>query len=135
MPSVLRVSGPHEQLRQAVVAAPFDFLEAVASRREREGGLIEEWGTFNFTVSDADGDEVPDQIRESERFLYQYFDELQAIHELAGVQQLTLDFNWDFPTRSFGQCNSFPNSLLKKCALLGIDIQVSVYPHDAAKDE
>jgi len=112
-----------------MLAAPFDFIEAAASRRQRERGeaLVDGWSTFNFTVSDADGDCVPVQVEESACFLSRNIDSIQRFRESDGVENLTLDFSWDFPATSCGQFNTFPGSLLQECAKLGIDIEISVY--------
>lgn len=129
MATVLRVSGPYEPLRQTMLAAPFDFVEAIASRRRRERGeaSTDGWSTFNFTISDADGDQVPVQIEESEHFLSRNIDSIQRLRESDAVEGLTLDFSWDFPVTSIGQFNTFPSSLLRECGRLGIDIEISVY--------
>ena len=128
MPAVLRISGPFEQLGQSMLAVPFPFEESIASRRRRERGQSAEGSaTFNLTISESDGDRVPAQIEESLLFLSKNKDAINAIQGLAGVQDLCVDFSWDFPSNSIGQYNRFPASLAKLCGSLGIDIKVSVY--------
>jgi len=129
MSTVLRISGPYEQLRQSMLEAPFEFVESVASRKERERGESPDDGTatFNFTVSESNGDRVPAQIKESALFLSENAETLSEIRKLPGVDCLCLDFSWYFPRTSAGQYNRLPHSLLRICATLGIDIEVSVY--------
>ncbi|MEX0702648.1 MAG: hypothetical protein WD069_11180 [Planctomycetales bacterium] len=115
-------------------AAPFGFAESIASRRRREQGEVSDEGrsTFNFTVAEADGDQVPLQIQESERFLSRHQEALQQLRASDGVEDICLDFSWDFPRDGFAQHNTFPSSFLRQCAMLGIDIEISVY--SAAED-
>jgi hypothetical protein len=129
MPTVLRVSGIFELLRQSMPLAPFEFTEPVAARtaREREASADNGRSTYNVTVSDAGGDRVPEQIRESAEFLARNSDALRRLRELPGVEKLCLDFSWDFPRTSTGQWNCFPSSFLMACASLEIGLEVSVY--------
>jgi len=129
MPTVMRVSGPYERLRDSILNTPFTFQEAVASRKRRESGTLpqDEITTFNFTISDFAGDCVPAQIQESALFLTHNGDAISRLRTLPGVEDLCLDFSWDFPKDSIGQINRFPCSLLTLCATLGVDIDVSVY--------
>ncbi len=132
MPTVLRISGPYDQLRHSMLAVPFEFTESIASQRKREHGQAPLDGrcTFDLTVSDVDGDRVPLQIEESESFFSRHMEALQRVQGLEGVEDWCLDFSWSFPRTSSGQFNHFPSSLLQNCAMLGIDIQVSVYATD-----
>jgi hypothetical protein len=126
---VLRVSGPYDHLRNTIRNSPFEFHESIASRRKRERGeaSADNRCTFNYTVSDADGDHVPVQVSEAETFLSLHFDRLRILRSADGVDDVCLDFGWNFPDKTSGQFNEFPHSLLQKCAELRIDIQVSVY--------
>ncbi len=111
-----------------MLAAPFAFDESIASRMSRERGQSPDGiTTYNLTISDSDGDCVPAQIRESFLFLSQNMDAIKAIQELAGVEDLCVDFSWNFPKTSIGQYNRFPATLVQLCGTLGIDIEVSVY--------
>ena len=111
-----------------MLGVPFPFEESIASRRKRERGQAADGiATFNLTISESDGDCVPVQIEESLLFLSQNKDAIRAIEDLPGVENLCVDFSWDFPSTSIGQYNCFPASFAKLCGSLGIDIQVSVY--------
>ena len=128
MPAVLRISGPYEQLGQSMLGVPFSFVESIASRRKRERGQSADGiATFNLTISESEGDRVPAQIEESSLFLSQNKDAIKDLQDLPGVENLCVDFSWDFPSTSIGQYNRFPCSFAKLCGLLGIDIEVSVY--------
>lgn len=129
MPAVLRISGPYEQLRQSMLEVPFPFAESIASRKKRERGESRQndTSTFNLTISDSDGDRIPAQIEESTLFLTQNVDAINRMRELPGVENLCVDFSWDFPSTSVGQYNRFSCSFLELCGTLGIDIEVSVY--------
>jgi hypothetical protein len=129
MPTVLRVSGPHDKLRESILTTPFAFKESIATRNARERGDDRHDGesTFNFTISDADGDHVPVQIEETARFLSHSTVALQALRTFEGVERLVVDVSWDLPTSSSGQYNRFPHALLGLCGALAIDLEVSVY--------
>ena len=120
---------PDEKLRDSILNIPIAFKEAVASQRRRKHGAPPQdaLATFNFTISDSTGDHVPAQIQESAIFLSQNADTIRRLRKLPGVEDLCLDFSWDFPKESIGQSNRFPCSLLTLCATLGVDIDVSVY--------
>jgi hypothetical protein len=129
MPAVLRISGSYQELEKSLSNQPFAFAEAIASRKKRERGEtpLDGASTFNFCVSEASGTEVPVQIDESVHFLLQHFESIRRLRQSPGVETLTLDFSWDFPSTRWGQFNRFSNSLLQLCAELEIDIVVSVY--------
>jgi hypothetical protein len=133
MPAVLRVSGPHEKLRHSILTTPFAFKESIATRNARERGndRYEGSSTFNFTVSDADGNHVAAQIEETARFLSHSTAALQALRTLDGVERIVVDVSWDLPTTSLGQYSRFPHALLGLCGALAIDLEVSVYLVDA----
>jgi hypothetical protein len=129
MPTVLRVSGPHDKLRHAILATPFAFQESIATKNARERGDDRHAGsaTFNLTVSDADGDEVTAQLEETARFLSDRTVALQALRALEGVERMVVDVSWDVPATSAGQYSRFPHALLGLCGALAIDLEVSVY--------
>jgi hypothetical protein len=134
MSTVLRVTGPFHELATAIAGIGLAFSEAVASKRVRERKSLSHDGrsTFNLTVCDADGDQVPQQIEECERFLNEHADELAKIKKLDCAEKICLDFMWFFPKETLGQFTSFPCSLLTRCVELGIDLEISVY---ATSDE
>ena len=134
---VLRVSGPYDLLRDTIRITPIEFHESIFSRRKRERGeaSADSRCTFNYTVSDADGDHIPVQVSEAETFLTLHFDHLRMLRSADGVDDACLDFGWNFPDTSWGQFNLFPHSLLQKCGELRIDIKVSVYPASDSDDD
>jgi hypothetical protein len=105
------------------------FVESGASQRARRlgGTTAEDESTFNFTVSNADGDHIPIQIRDAEEFLSAHAAELAELRSRDGVESGFLDFGWEIPSDRLGQFNRFPASLLTLCSKLGLDIEVSVY--------
>ena len=126
---VLRISGPHAALAAAAHGAIVEFVESRASARKRERGESSETdeSTFNYTISEADGEHVPVQIRDAEEFLSIHLGELIELRSRPGVERGTLDFGWHIPQDTVGQFNRFPCSLLSMCAKAELDIEVSVY--------
>ena len=92
MPTVLRISGPYELLQQSILASRLEFVESIASRKRREidGTQPHEASTFNCTVSDADGDQVPVQITEAAKFLSDNLDSILEVRSLPGAENQTL---------------------------------------------
>ena len=126
---VLRLSGPFSSLAESLRSAFVPFAEAgqAAKERERRKCGPDDDSTFNFTVSEADGDHVPSQVFEAEAFLREHLDELAELRGREGIERGTLDFGWEVPREAIGQFNRFPSSLLSLCATLELDIEVSVY--------
>jgi len=126
---VLRLSGPRVALASALDGAFVTFEESRACQRGRRLGRTTEAdeSTFNFTVSHADGDHVPVQVREAETFLVSHAAELTVLRSRNGVTNGLLDFGWSIPSDGVGQFNRFPSSLLTLCSKLGLDIEVSIY--------
>ena len=126
---VLRISGPHADVAAAVQGAFVEFVESRATERARERGeaSVTDPSTFNFTVSDADGDHVPLQIVDAEEFVSTHLAELIELLSRPGVEGGILDFGWDIPHNKFMQWNRFPSSFLALCAEAKLDIEVSVY--------
>lgn len=83
--------------------------------------------TFNYTVSNAPGSEVPVQIREAETFLASHHRELTGLLSNGAVEGAVLDFGWEVPVSAIGQFNRFPTGLLGLCARIGLDLDLSLY--------
>lgn len=91
---------------------------------------------FNLVVSSAEGDCVPLQVCEAATFVASHRAELARLAVWPGVEALTLDFGWDFPSEGVvGQYNYFPPELLADCGRLGLGIEVSVYAVSAKATE
>lgn len=129
MCTVLRVTGPHEELSSAILTISLAFSESIASikARERNDASYDGRSTFNLTVSNADGDYIPQQIVECESFFTEHAVELAMLRKLACVEDVCLDFMWSFPIHQIGQYNHFPCSLLKQCVEFGVELCISVY--------
>ena len=129
---VLRLSGPHTSLAAVVSGAFVKFVESRASALARERGeaTATDNSTFNFTVSDADGEHVPVQVRDAEAFVSAHLEELRELTSQPAVESGILDFGWEVPRDRCGQFNRFPSSFLSLCAKAKLDIEISVYPVD-----
>ena len=129
MSAMLRVTGPFQELSAALRTVSLKFSESIASTkaRERNDSTDDGRSTFNLTVSDADGDRVPQQIAECESFFEQHEAELSRLRKLSCVENICLDFMWFFPRSSQAQFNRLTSSFMKKCGEFGVDIELSVY--------
>jgi len=130
---VLRVSGPHVHLVEALRDAFVPFVEARMTAKARECGKANETdeSTFNFTVSDADGEHVPEQIRDAEAFVSGNLKQLVELRSRPGVERGVLDFGWEIPQDSVLPGSYFPSTLLSLCAEARLGIEVTVYLTDS----
>ena len=113
-------------------------IAAIAHRgqqRHVKTAKVHEASGFNHVVSEADGDHVPVQIEDSNKFLVANRDEIRRLVSFPGVEVVCLDFGWDFPHRSWSQFNFFPVELLRECAALGVAIEVSIYDSESPNEQ
>jgi hypothetical protein len=105
------------------------LAEAIQSQRTRSQSpdASHPDTTYNLTVSDADGDSVPQQIAEADAFLTSIEQSLRSIIQTVPRCKCSIDFSWDFPRDSVGQYNSFPTAFLARLASFDIALVVSVY--------
>ncbi len=105
------------------------FEESDATRRARQSSATSrtDESTFNYTVSEADGDHVPQQIEDAERFMRSHLDDLIDLLSYDGVESSILDFGWELTKDARFPWNRFPSSLLTLCGKVGLDIDVSIY--------
>jgi hypothetical protein len=132
MPAVIRISAKRELLEEAVSRFEFGFEEAHACRRKRrldpEG--VQPTTTYNLTVSEADGDRVPQQIADVEQFLDSHGKRIgEFMRAIEGRGRV--DFSWDFPRDASGQFNRFPHCLLKQLVELNLELEILVYGTEA----
>jgi hypothetical protein len=129
LPAVIRIAGERHLLEEAIAAGGLAFIESAQSRRKRRlnADAHEMETTYNLTVSEADGDEVPVQVRDLDEFLNANEQLLEKLMRSIPGCHCTIDFSWDVPTASAGQYNSFPAALLTRLGVLGIDLVVTVY--------
>ena len=110
-------------------------LEATATYRKGEPRLglasrpdAPEWlsSGFHVTVSDADFDDLPAQIRDALRFVSRHEEELRRLGRFDGVETVCLDFAIDRRDVSV-QSAVFDAELLWRIGALDIDLVVSHY--------
>ena len=124
-----RISGNRTVLAAIIPRYGLQFTESILLRRQRLQNANESPTdtTYNLTVSDADGDSVPQQITEADSFLATNAKTLQAIIQAVPGCRFTIDFSWDFPSDSTNQYNEFPSAFLSRLVELDITLVVSVY--------
>ena len=82
--------------------------------------------TFNLSISDADSDAVPQQIRDVEEFLRAHQSQISELLNRVSGSKGGVDFLWGLPSEGM-QYNIFPVSLLSLLAALRIKLKVTVY--------
>jgi hypothetical protein len=88
---------------------------------------------FYLVVSEADGDHLRDQVADAITFLRKNHALLRRLNERDDVEAMLLDFGTDFPTDAIGRFHRLPIDLLRECATLGIEIELSVYHRSAQR--
>jgi len=141
MACILRVTGerfsPEECLAQVQLKAYLVWRKGEPRSRLRAGSRRPEHSGFAVTVSDADGDCVPVQIKEAQAFCEAHSADLHRIATFPGVEEAMLDFAWWFPVgedRPAGQFNYFTPQLVALCGQLGLGIMVTVYASEHEDD-
>ncbi len=113
-------------LQQSTLQACASFRKGQA--RVAGGRRISDSDGLNVEVSTADGDHVPLQIQEAAEFLKANREELRRLVAWPGVEEVQLDFGWDFPyQRTVAQFQFFSPQFLRECGGLGIGMEISVY--------
>jgi hypothetical protein len=133
---VLRLWGPHAELKVAVQNAFIPLVESRSTVRARRIGEASESddSTFLYTVSETDGRHVPLQIMEVKEFLSSNLPAIQELMARPGISGGVLDFGWDIPATSVGQSNRFPLPFLSLCSEAGLEIEVSVSLTEIPRD-
>lgn len=134
---VLRLWGPYRSLRDAVGDAFIPLAESHATIRARRLGKASESddSTYLYTISEADGGQVPKQICDAEEFLSRNLPAIQRLMSQEGVSGGTLDFAWDISAESTLQYNHFPLDFISLCSEAQLEIAVSVYLIEAPADQ
>ena len=86
----------------------------------------------SITTSNADFDNIKDQIEETIEFLVKYKSSLIHIANTPGIECATIDFGVEsiIDKNHLTQSFNFPIELIKVCADLGIEIELSIYKPD-----
>jgi hypothetical protein len=87
---------------------------------------IHKWSGFTMVASEADMDDVPQQIADAMNFLTTNHEELSKLQNFPGAETVSLDFGIE--DRDVGvQCDYFPPELLRLAGNLGIGIEITRY--------
>jgi hypothetical protein len=86
---------------------------------------------INFDVSDAEWDDVGQQMFDAEEFLRTHLTELKHLASAPGVTGMCLDFPVELRIGRNGiatQSDRFPVSLVKLAGEIGLSLEFSIYP-------
>jgi hypothetical protein len=125
---VLRIDGANFDVEGFLASS--DLAPDVVHRRgeRRSANSIHETSGFTVLVSSADGNQFQQQVQGAIAFLRNHHPELARLRSCPGVESVTLDFGSDFPYRTAaGRFYRFPLVLLRECAALGVELELSVY--------
>jgi hypothetical protein len=128
---VLRVSGKSFDTTEFLRTSSLQPCKVYEGGAPKAPGLEVRWAAngFNVVASNADGDDVGQQIADAEQFLDAHRAEIERLTQFPGVDTACLDFGMNCRHEAVWiQTNVFPWHFLKRLALLKIDLEVSVYP-------
>lgn len=127
---VLRVSSETFRVDDFLAASslqPCDVYRR-GELKTHKGKLYDRSG-FTVVISEADGDDLPGQIRDAVAFLEQNEEEVARLGNTVGTENIVLDFGiWRKPV--FTQYSYFPAQLLSLAGRLGVGIELSIYGSD-----
>ena len=90
------------------------------------GGRLRERSGLTILVSDADGNNLRQQVRDAIEFLERNRAEVSRLQSYIAPKEAILDFGvWK--TDNFGQFCYLPPALLRLAGSLGLGIEVSIY--------
>ena len=128
---ILRIDGTNFD-PDAFLAASGLVADTVYHRGDgRRGGRVSESGGFTVLVSEAGVEEFEEQIEAAVEFLRINNDELTRLARFPGVETVLLDFGCAFPNqRVAGRFFRLPLPLLRECAEVGVEVELSVYAEE-----
>lgn len=86
---------------------------------------------FTVLVSEVDGNQFQQEVQDAIAFLRSHQPELARLQSYPGVEGVTLDFGCGFPSKqAAGRYFCLPLALVKECAALHVEIEISVYGVD-----
>ncbi len=132
---VLRAGGENFDVDGFLADSPF-VPSRIFRRSDERSSVGRAVSGFNLTVSDAAGDQLKEQIDDALRFLRANRHELRRLTGRADVDPVEIDFGCDFPYgKTLGRNHRLPIALIRECADLGIEVNISVYATFADEDE
>jgi hypothetical protein len=128
---VLRVYGRNFDA-EGFLAASDLVIDTIHRRGERRSASsVHEMSGFTVLASEADGNQFQQQVQDAIALLRSRGPELARLRSYPGVEGVTLDFGCDFPfKRVCGRYFCLPLELVKECAALHVEIEISVYGVD-----
>ena len=99
--------------------------QRVSSKRRQTGR-----GSFSCGVSEAEWNDLAQQITDAIRFLEVFGDEIKRLRNLTPDVQLRLDFPVSslISEKRHTQTCAFPKALLERLVPLGVELDLTLYP-------
>lgn len=134
MSCVLRISGENLDIDNFVKKTQMsgfdiwhkgDALGLSAHKKKKSSGA-------SIITSDSDFHDIKGQIEDTVRFLINYKNNLKIIASTDNIDHAIIDFGIDSITNEnqLTQTFRFPKDLIKLCAELHLEIEVSIYKED-----
>lgn len=131
MSCILRITGKDFDVDVFVLQSkisPYDkFYKGLPRIESKPESEKLNFSGCSLEVSKAGFDNFKQQIQDAIDYLNSHQQELQYINTTPEIQYATLDFGVEYDTNKFTQTQYLPKELLKLCADLGIDIEISIY--------
>ena len=133
---ILRVSGRQLDVTKYLSESAFENRTDTVFHigEPRTSGSRSVNPTTGFTVLVGEGD-VAKQTAAAIAFVDQYHSELLRLSAYPGIEQLTLDFGWEFDLSTMLTYSyRFAPELLSKCGPLRIGLEVTLYLQESSRE-
>jgi hypothetical protein len=91
-------------------------------------GTLHQTSGFTVLVSEPENEDFSTAVADAVSFLRGHRGELEKLSEVPGVDGMSLDFGRGFKVgEMMTQSTRLPVELLKECAEIGIEIELSIY--------
>lgn len=134
---VLRVSGETFDAAKYLALSGFEadriFHRGAPRLESKPDGKRNERSGFAVTVSEASWESVRPQVEDAIAFLTKHGEAIKLLRAAPGVEDMRLDFPVDLRidrAQIMTQFDYFPPELVSLAGVLGLGIEISVYPRD-----
>ena len=131
MSAVLRASGSNFDVDAFTSATSLKIITSFrkGEPRTKKSRKLRSKSGLNIDVSDADFDNLKQQIDDTIRFFKEHEAELSKLRDSLGLEHMCVDFGAEIYPPGWSWF-SFPHELLLLAGKLRIDLDLSVYPTD-----
>ncbi len=136
MSCILRAEGTDFDVDAYIQDCPLDIVgihRKGQPKSMQEPDELYSGSNLNINVSEADFDDFSGSIEDTIDFLREEFAEIARLRDYPGLDSIGIDFG--IKQTAYVWSNRFPIELIRQCAELGLEIEISHYPVSNSEDE